>query len=86
MRKLAVIFAAGMLLLGTMNAGNYERKGCKVVDVSGDLVTVEDVTGNLWEFTEEGYNLGDRVSLKMNGKGTDFIEDDVILSVEKVEG
>ncbi len=78
----SIVLALGFAFI---NADTYELKDCRVVGVSGSVATVDDGCGNMWEVENDGYIRGDFVNLKMNGKGTDFIEDDVILSVEKVE-
>ncbi len=84
-RKAAVIVVTGLFALCAYHADNYELKNCKVINVSSDVVSAMDQTGNVWEFVEDGYKTGDIVNLKMNGKGTSFVEDDEIRTVEKVE-
>ena len=68
---------------------HYTRKG-KVIELDkcNDVIAVEDVTGNIWEFfgDTEKYNVNDNVKMRMFTNYTDeTIEDDEILSVKKVE-
>ena len=61
--------------------GIYTQSG-KVVDVNhpDDIVRVETVDGNLWEFEgAEDWMEGDRIELTMHDNGTDMPEDDVII-------
>ena len=81
MKKIAGCLAV-LALIQAMNwAGRYTLKQCEVVDVRGEVVTVEDLCGNLWAVEADGFRVGDSVELKMNGKGTDFIEDDEVLDI-----
>ena len=54
-----------------------------VIDTQNDIVTIEDETGNVWEFedTEHWYEMGERVKVVWNDKGTDFKQDDEIIKV-----
>lgn len=54
----------------------------KVIAVSEvqDTVTVQDSTGNVWEFKDASdWEVNDCASLVMNGKGTESILDDEIV-------
>ena len=66
--------------------GNYEHhytREAKVVEVSDDLVVVEDNCGYVWEFYGNGYEVGQQVKMKMFTNYThDTIFDD---EIEKVE-
>lgn len=51
-----------------------------VTDVADDVVTVEDSTGNIWEFKgADDWEIGDGCSLLMFDNLTDDITDDVIV-------
>lgn len=54
-----------------------------VIDTQNNIVTIEDETGNVWEFedTEQWYEMGERVKVVWNDKGTDFKQDDEIIKV-----
>ena len=60
----------------------YNRPNCTVIEVKGDLVTVEDTAGNLWEFYGEGYEKYDRVNLRMHTNHTNTFEDDIVVEVK----
>ena len=57
----------------------YTRKG-QVVCVKGNIVTVEDKSGFLWELETDELKEGQEVVLKMNDNNTDgIIKDDIII-------
>ena len=66
--------------------GNYEHhytRGAEVVEVSDDLIVVEDNCGYLWEFYGNDYEVGQQVEMKMFTNYThDIIFDN---KIEKVE-
>ena len=66
--------------------GNYEHhytREAEVVEVSDDLIVVEDNCGYLWEFYGNNYEVGQQVKMKMFTNYThDTIFDD---EIEKVE-
>lgn len=48
--------------------GNYEHhytRNAEVVEVSDDLIVVEDNCGYLWEFYGDGFEVGQKVEMKM---------------------
>ena len=66
--------------------GNYEHhytRNAEVVEVSDDLIVVEDTCGFEWELYGDGYEVGQQVKMKMFTNYThDTIFDD---EIEKVE-
>lgn len=57
----------------------YPETG-KVVDITGEVVTVETATGNLFQFDgAEDWDVGDCVSMIMDGCGTEKVTDDIII-------
>lgn len=60
---------------------NYTRS-CEVYEVNGNIITVEDNTGELWDFeaeNDEVFETGEKIILKMNTNCTDsYIYDDYI--------
>lgn len=64
------------------NAEYYSLTACVVeIDREGDTVTVEDSTGNRWQFYGvEDWQIGDCASLLMWDNGTDLIFDDEVHS------
>lgn len=68
-------------LLGGMEA-TYTRKG-QVVCVKGNIVTVEDKSGFLWDLETDELKEGQMVVLKMKDNNTDgIITDDIIVDYE----
>ena len=80
---LTIILALGLFIMACNFENNYTRKDCKVVEINGNIITVEDNCGYLWDFEGEGYELGQKVDLKMHTTHTiNTIIDDYIKSVE----
>lgn len=84
---LTIILLVFIVLPGIV--GNYEHhytREAEVIEVSGDLVVVEDNCGYLWEFYGNGYKVGQQVKMKMFTNCThDTIFDDEIEKV-KIKG
>ena len=71
-------------LLGSIEA-TYTREG-QVVCVKGNIVTVEDKSGFLWDLKTDELKEGQEVVLKMNDNNTDgIITDDIIIDY-KING
>lgn len=64
-------------------ANLYPLAGVVVrIDSDSDLVSVRDGAGNLWQFYGvEGWMLGEGVAILMDGRGTEVVSDDRMLSV-----
>lgn len=61
---------------------HYNRCGY-VVEHSNGVVTIEDTTGNLWDY-EDDIELGTYVKMSMHTNGTDsIITDDIIKKIEE---
>lgn len=74
--KLVALLLAGFTAIYP-NAGKIQD-----VDVKNDLVTVQDVSGDLWQFFGvEDWEIGDKCAMLMDDQGTENIYDDVIVSV-----
>lgn len=83
MKKLliAVLIIGGVITTGYCEQ-HYTRKDCKVVRITGNVVTVMDQCGYIWQFEDEGYAIGDVVDLKMfSGATVGNIADDEIVKV-----
>ena len=76
---LVIVCVIGFIgLLGGMER-TYTREGL-VVCVKGNIVTVEDKSGFLWELETDELREGQEVVLKMNDNNTDsIIKDDIII-------
>lgn len=68
-----------MLLLTTQPKTMY------VWEANGNVVTVEDERGGLYDFYGTGYRAGDKVLVFMDSKGTDSPYDDEIKAVKVIE-
>jgi predicted small metal-binding protein len=87
MKKIAIalttILAFGLFVMACNFENNYTRKDCEVVEINVNIITVEDGCGYLWDFEGEGYELGQRVDLKMHTNHTaNSIADDYIKEVK----
>lgn len=69
------------LVLQLVSVGLVYPATMQVTDISGDVVTVENATGFVYQFDgAEDYCKGDLVSLVMWSNGTQVITDDIILA------
>lgn len=77
------MMVATLMLVGV--CGNwYTLNNCEVVVVDVMTTIVEDEQGNLWEYypdTDNKPKVGDKVTLKMFGRCSDTIKDDIIVKV-----
>lgn len=56
---------------------------CKVVEISGKRVIVEDKTENVWEFFGDGFSEGDKIKVTFYNNTTDSTRmDDEIVKTE----
>lgn len=93
MRKAITAFALGIILGTIITDVIYSESESKhhyyantavvtEIDYANNLVTVEDSTGNTWQFTEtEDWEFSDTCSMLMDSKGTPNINDDEIIQV-----
>jgi hypothetical protein len=83
--KAGIILMALLSLVGVENYfdSHHTRHG-EIIGTDGTDCFVEDTTGNVWEFDEAGFSIGDKVTLKMYTNHTDSnIYDDIIVKVVK---
>lgn len=91
MKKLILSFALGVIF-GTITVDaiyseikpHYYANTAVVteVDKANDLVTVEDSTGNTWQFNgTEDWEFADTCSMLMDSKGTKSVANDEIIQV-----
>ena len=83
---LIISFIALMCVINVIDT-RYTREA-RVDSIEGNVITFEDENGNFWEWekeeNEKEYKVKERVTLKMDTKGTDrVIEDDVIRRVKR---
>lgn len=56
---------------------------CKVIEIRGERVTVEDKTKNVWEFFGDGFAKGDEIKVTFYNNTTDSTRmDDEIVKTE----
>ena len=63
---------------------NVYSRSARVEQVNDGIITFIDRTGNEWEYEKEDDKLvkmGQKVKLIMNTKGTEEVEDDIIIKV-----
>lgn len=80
---ITIVVVATLLIIGRVGywETHYNREGV-VTEVTGEVVTVTDTTGNEWAMEGEPLSVGDKVTLRMHTQGTEHtINDDTIVSV-----
>lgn len=55
-----------------------------VTKINRDEILIEDTTGNIWSFLNDGYTVGDKVNVTWYDNHTLTREDDKIIKVKKV--
>ena len=82
--SLSIIAIIFLLAIACKFERTYLRKGCEVVNVTQDSITVKDTTNNLWSFKGQDFTVGDIITLEMDTNRTDnIITDDKIIKVVK---
>lgn len=80
MKKVRIAAAALAVLILTGCGKTYHRPGT-VDEIRGNVVSVIDNTGNIWEFYgADGWSVGDCADLVMADCGTKTIWDDEIIA------
>ena len=70
-------------LVGDYNDTHYTMKG-EVCSIFSDEITVMDKTGNLWDFSGDGYTVGENVRITFYTNHTnDTRKDDEVVKVSK---
>jgi hypothetical protein len=84
MKKILVVIIAIVMFtsacMNTMNVTQRMDRGV-IVNINNDVVTVKDDNGELWAFTGEGYEVGQRVMIVVDNMGTDNVYDDEVVGV-----
>lgn len=79
MKKSFLLFLCVAFLFVGAHFGRYVRTG-RVVELSGDVITIEDRTGNLWQWSgSHRFAVGSTVTMYMDNMGTRSIYDDEII-------
>lgn len=61
---------------------NIYFANAEVIDIeNGNVVVVETDDGNVWAIEQNGFEVGDKVTVKFNTNGTENIEDDSIVKL-----
>jgi len=50
-----------------------------VVEVTDNIVTVEDASGNLWDVYADNYEVGQSVTMAVCDNGTEQVEDNEVI-------
>ena len=93
MDTLQIIFLVGLLLLiliipsflkyaNSSDSSNEYYRSAIVTDIKGNIVYLEDTTGNIWTVENEDVQLYGRYILTMSDNNTDTIYDDEIIKIE----
>lgn len=83
-KTILFIIVAVMFCVALNNLNYYERKGV-VIKSNNQEVTVKDAVGNEWEVKAKGFEVNDKVVMKMHDKGTTSIYDDEVKEITKRE-
>lgn len=82
MAIICIVLFAG--IIGRVET-HYTREG-KIVEICGDLITVEDKNENLWTFFGEDFSVGTKVRMTMFTNYTDdTVYDDEVVSVKEIK-
>lgn len=86
MKKLGALIVAGAMFVAIGLVGTWENtytKTAEVIAVEAGTIYVEDKYGECWAFsTDDSYEVGEVLKLKMSTNYTDAIYDDYILEVK----
>jgi hypothetical protein len=82
MRAIIITFVL-MCGIAKAKADNTYTINATVINADNDVVTCEDVNGNVWEFYGDGFKVNDAIVLIMNSNHTTTIYDDMIEDVQK---
>lgn len=86
-RAIAIVMLLMFLML-IGRVGYWEThytEDATVIAVTGQIITVKDEGGQVWEFYGDGYEVGDRVHLHIDNNETDnTITDDKVVSAKLV--
>jgi uncharacterized protein YpmB len=82
----AIILAIVLVVIGctacfTSNRASAYTRSAEgtIIEVTGEVVTVETVDGHVWEFEGEGFEVGQTVKVVFSNNGSpDFVKDDTI--------
>lgn len=83
--KYGVVFLVCVLMLGIIGYTDTHdtRQGYVVSINDNDDVVIEDTTGNVWSINKSGYEIGQKVIMKMCNNGTiDNVTDDTITNIK----
>lgn len=61
---------------------NIYFANAEVIDIdNGNVVVLETDDGNVWAINGNGFEIGDKVTVKFRNNGTENIEDDSIVKI-----
>ena len=82
MKKIITIALSIIILLFMCSSlSAYLKPDCQVAAIESGIVTTLDPEGNLWEFSRDGFSIGDTITLEMNGNLTFTIYDDSVVGI-----
>lgn len=82
--KRAIIVIIAIVLVLSACGGSTTKTICSVVEIDGDVVTVMDYAGELWEFhSTANWLVGEEVIVEFDDNGTpDYVYDDCIIGAK----
>lgn len=78
---IAVLITCGICFTKNVTRTNAYTRSAEgaIIEVNGEVVTVETADGHVWEFEGEGYTIGQNVKVIFSNNGSpDFVKDDTI--------
>lgn len=86
MKKIFLVFFAILFIIILLPFATTRKIDAKVYSITENIIIFEDICGNLWAWNNEDeiFLKNQEVTLYINDKNTDFLEDDEIIKVRKV--
>ena len=85
--KLLIVTMGIALFFLTASLINRYTLSAKIINISNNIITAQDIKGKVWVFQDENKNntfaVNERINITWNDKGTFSRLDDEILKIEK---
>lgn len=87
MKKIFLVFFAILFIIILLPFATTRKIDAKVYSITENIIIFEDISGNLWAWNDkdEIFLENQEVTLYINDKITDFLEDDEIIKIKLKE-
>lgn len=87
MKKIFLVFFAILFIIILLPFATTRKIDAKVYSITENIIIFEDICGNLWAWNNEDeiFLKNQEVTLYINDKITDFLEDDEIIKIKLKE-